>query len=53
MFDTSGFEGVPIDSWVMESNAFMKSIVAAHILIPHSWQSSCMSLDGQAFGKGF
>ena len=26
-----------IDLWVMESNAFMKSVVAAHILIHHSW----------------
>ena len=26
-----------MDLWVMESNAFMKSIVAVHILILHPW----------------
>ena len=26
-----------IELWVVESNAFVKSIVAAHILILHSW----------------
>ena len=26
-----------IEMCVMESNAFMKSIIATHILTPHSW----------------
>ena len=36
MFDTARFEGVSqIELWVMESNAFMKSIVTVHILSLH------------------
>ena len=30
MFDTASFEASQIDLWVMESNAFVKSTVAAH-----------------------
>ena len=33
-----------IDLWVMESNAFMKSIVAAHILMSHSWHFCSVNL---------
>ena len=56
MFDTAGFEGFQIDLCVMESNAFMKSIVAANILYTTrgiSGQSSCMSQDGLLFCWSF
>ena len=38
MFDTAGFEAFQFDLWEMGSNALMRSIVAVHILIHHSWQ---------------
>ena len=38
MFDTTNFEGVPKKALcLMESTAFVKSIVAIHILTPYSW----------------
>ena len=37
MFDTIGFEAFQKELWLIESNAFMKSIVAIHILTPNFW----------------